>query len=809
MLNDKYKVEKVGFPNPLATDSKKKELDFGLSVGKAIESEWFRRFQGNCRFYTNQNNFHKLRLYARGEQSVQKYKNEMAINGDLSYINIDWTPVPIIPKFVDIIVNGMENRLYTVKTNAIDKLASDRRNKYIVEMEKDMVAKEMLEEAQQELGVNAFVNDPLTLPENNEELEVHMQLNYKQGVEIAQEEAISNIFEYNDYDDVKRRLDYDLTVLGVAFAKHTFNNIEGIGIEYVDAADMVYSHTFSDSPYFDDCYYFGEVKRVSLNELKKIQPNLTKDDLEKIKNNSSDWDSYHKIDKEVQSNFDDHTATLLFFNYKTTKDIVYKKKANKRGGHTVIRKDSEWNPPKDKMRGSERLVKTIDVWYEGVMVLGTNYILKWNLCENMIRPKSATHKTLPNYIGVAPRYYNGKIESQVQRMIPFADLIQLTHLKLQQVLARVVPDGVYIDADGLNEVNLGDGNAYNPKKALELYLQTGSVVGRSLTSEGELNHGKVPIQELSHNSGSNKIQSLITSYNYYLQMIRDVTGLNEARDASMPDSDTLVGVQKLAALNSNNATKHILNGGLYITEKLSECISYRISDIINNSDMKEQFISSIGKNNVSILEDMKHLHLHEFGIYIELSPDEEQKQMLENNIQQALSKDQIYLEDAIDVRQIQNLKLANQVLKIRRKKKEEQDIEKQNQAIQAQSQSAIQASKEAAKSKQVEIESTTQSKIAIDTNLKDLEARNLKLEAEVKERLMMKEFEINMALQGQQSLAREVADSMKEDRKDKRQDRNNSQQFKMKQAKEGDSPINFESNEDSLDGFSLEEFEPR
>ena len=144
---------------------------------------------------------------------------------------------------------------------------------------------------------------------------------------------------------------------------------------------------------------------------------------------------------------------------------------------------------------------------------------------------------MPNYVAVAPRMYKGSIESLTRRMIPFADLIQITHLKLQQVIAKTVPDGVYIDADGLNEVDLGTGNAYNPEDALRLYFQTGSVVGRSYTQDGEFNNGRVPIQQLTSNSGASKTQMLLTNYNHYMDMIRTVTGLNEARDGSTPNPE--------------------------------------------------------------------------------------------------------------------------------------------------------------------------------------------------------------------------------------------------------------------------------
>ena len=275
--------------------------------------------------------------------------------------------------------------------------------------------------------------------------------------------------------------------------------------------------------------------------------------------------------------------------------------------------------------GFEKVSKTIEVWYDGVMVMGTNIILKWEMSKNMVRPKSASQRSLPNYIACAPRMYKGSIESLCRRVIPFIDLIQLTHLKMQQIISRMVPDGVFIDADGLNEVDLGNGAAYNPEDALRLYFQTGSVIGRSYTQDGEFNNARVPIQPLSSNGGASKMQLLLSNYAHYLDMIRSVTGLNEARDGSTPSSDALVGVQKLAALNSNTATRHILEAGLFVTRRLAEALSCRVADILEYSDFKEEFLNQIGKYNVNTLEKIKDLYLHDFGIFIELAPDEEEK----------------------------------------------------------------------------------------------------------------------------------------------------------------------------------------
>ena len=278
--------------------------------------------------------------------------------------------------------------------------------------------------------------------------------------------------------------------------------------------------------------------------------------------------------------------------------------------------------------------------------------------------------------------YKGRIDSLVNRITGFADMIQLTHLKIQQVLSRVVPDGVFLDMDGLAEVDLGNGTNYNPAEALNMYFQTGSVVGRSLTQDGDPNRGKVPIQELQTGSGGAKIQSLIQTYQYYLQMIRDVTGLNEARDGSQPDKNALVGLQKLAAANSNTATRHLLQAMLYLTSRTCENIALRISDSLQFPFTRTALEQSISRYNVSTLDELSELNIHDFGIFLNLMPDEEEKAVLEQNIQIALKTQAINLEDAIDLREVSNIKLANQMLKERRKRKQADDQRKQQANIQ-------------------------------------------------------------------------------------------------------------------------------
>jgi len=791
------------FPSQTVSDAEKLSYEYGLKVGKAIEQEWFNNDRGSNRHGANHNDFHNLRLYARGEQSIQKYKDELSINGDLSYLNLDWKPVPIISKFVDIVVNGIAERTYDVKAYSQDPHGVSKRTAYMESILKDMRLKEFNDAVKRELNLNVRDSQIEELPESNEELELHMQLTYKQSIEIAEEQALNTLLEGNRYELTKKRFYYDLTVLGIGAVKTSFNTSEGVVVDYVDPVNLVYSHT--DSPYFEDIYYVGEVKTIPVNELAKQFPHLSEGDLEDImKNKSSNKTSRHQEDE--------NTIQVLYFNYKTYMNEVYKTKETATGGDKIIPKDDSFNPPEDMEGGFGKMLRSIECLYDGAMILGTEKLLKWEMAKNMMRPKSDFTKVKMNYSIVAPRMYNGKIDSLVKRITGFADMIQLTHLKLQQVMSRMVPDGVYLDADGLAEVDLGNGTNYNPQEALNMFFQTGSVIGRSFTSEGDMNPGKVPIQEITSGAGGNKMQALIGNYNYYLQMIRDVTGLNEARDGSMPDKNALVGVQKLAAANSNTATRHILQSGLFLTAEVCEALSLRISDIIEYSPTKDAFIQAIGVHNAAVLEELSELHLYDFGIFIDLQPDEEERMMLENNIQMALQQQIIELADAIDIREIKNIKLANQLLKIRRKKKLDKDQALQQQNMQMQSQMNQQAAQAAAQSEVQKNQALTQSQAQLEQVKAQLESQRMMQEVQMKKELMQLEFEMNMQLKGVEVDGQKSKEKEKEDRKDERTRIQASQQSELiDQRNSGKPPKNFESAGNDIlgGGFNLGVFDPR
>ena len=782
----KKDVQGSYFPSQAVSNDEKKSMEYGLKVAKAIESEWSTGDNGLGRYFQTRKEYHRLRLYARGEQSVRKYKDEFNISGDLSYLNLDWDPVPILPKFVDILVNGMQDRLFKIKAEGQDQVSVERRTKFVEDLEQDMYGKDFNESVKQQLGVDISNFPGQDIPRNQDELDLYMQLEYKTGIEIAIEQAVDNVFKKNEYERLKRRRDEDIVVLGIGALQHNYSDIDGIITRYVDPSDLIYSYT--EEPDFSDCYYFGEVVRTSTVEVKKEFPWLSDAQMEAIMETGSKYGYHNYTTAESYDEFDKNTVNIMRFNWKTWEEDIHKVKKMPSGLEKATGKDHNFDPPPNDEYSKTSELR--EIFYEGVVILGTDILLKWEKGKNMVRPGSNTNKVHMNYVVTAPKMYKGRIESTVQRITSYADLIQLTHLKLQQTIQRMVPEGVYLDADGLAEIDLGNGTSYSPGEALAMYFQTGSVVGRSKTKMGDQNPGAIPIQPLP-GSGGDHIEKLIVAYNHYLQMIRDVTGLNEARDASDPDTYSLVGLQKLAAANSNTATRHILQAGLQMDKKMADAICSRFKQVLEHHPNREGLIQSIGRFSVGSLKEMDGLHHHDFGIFLEIEPDEEEKQFIEANIQQALSSQSIELEDAIDVREIRNVKLANQLLKSRKQRKKEEDQEINERNIQAQAQANAEAANSAELAKAQAETIKAEAKIMIEKAKAETEVAKINVLADQKRELMDHEEQID------NNRAKRDFDYQKQ-----------IISLEGKADKSG-SGKKFESKNDNLKGISFEEFDPK
>ena len=814
MALDKRKVFSFsGFPDPLAPDEDKIKMSYGLQAAKAIEKEWFYRPEtGVSGYYDKRDKYHSLRLYARGEQSTKIYKDLMNNGEDTSYTNYDWRPLQVIPKFVKLITNQMTERLFDIRAEAVDKFSTDLKDTHKKSLEDFVYAKPAVKMAKEQLGVDIAPEDESDFPETQEEVELFMNLKYKPAIEIAAEEAMRFTLELNSYDEVQSRVIEDITVIGIGAIKHHTDPSKGIMVEYVDPANLVNSYTVHRD--HQDVNYFGEVKRISLSELKRISTGqLTDEEMTNIGQSVNEWASYHgsSTSESYMEELQSMMVDVLFFNFKSTNTLAYKKKYNKSGGFKMTEKESTFSKREDDAENTGYDVnrKIIDVWYEGCLVLGTQHLFNYKLCENMVRPEGYLNLTSPNYIVYAPELYQGRTSSTVGRIIPYVDEMQQIHIKLQQIIAKARPNGIYIDVAGLNEITMGDGNVLTPLEAIKIYDETGNILGTSLTHEGDFNYGREPIKELK-NGVIDGLDRLINAYNHYLNLVRDAIGIAQGADASAPHPDMAVGVQQQLAANSNTATRHILDGALVISSKLGKGLALRLKDIFLYSDLKEVYINAIGRVNVRILEALKKYHLHDLGITIVLKPDTEERQYLEQNVQVALQQQLITLDDAIDIRNIGNTKLANELIKTRRvrREKEKMDNEKAMEAQRAEGQAMI--AERASQARQQEMQAKIQSELAIVQAKSQAKMQELEKEAEVKSILMQKEFDFNMQLQGMQVQAANNKQQMLTANAIKKQDKNNSQMSEIAQQKMFNLPAkSFESSEDNISGsVELGELDP-
>ena len=803
-----------GFPDHLATDSEKATDTFGLQMAKAIEKEWFYRPEnGACSYYDKRDKYHNLRLYARGEQSTKKYKDLINGGEDSSYTNYDWTPIQVVPKFLNLIVNQMTERLFNIRAEAVDKYSTNLKDRRKKQMNDFIYSKPARLKAKEKLGVDIMPPNAAEMPDTPEEVELYMSLKYKPAIEIACEEAIKHTLKLNNYNETQARVLEDVATIGLGAVKHHTDINKGIMVEYVDPANMVHSYpTHND---FKDVYYYGEVKRINITELQRISgDNFTKAQLKDMAAATSEWTNYHGFNSDQQNYREDDIAgtmmDVLFFNFKSTKKLSYKKKYSSNKGFKMTKKGSDFDKKDPKYKGYDVVKKSIDVWYEGCLVLGTEHVFNYKLCENMIRPEGSLNMTLPNYLIYAPEMYQNRTKSLIERIIPYVDLMQQIHIKIQQLIAKARPNGIFIDVNGLEEIDMGDGNFLTPMEVIKIYDETGNVLGSSVTDEGTYNNGRMPITELK-NGVIDGLDRLIMAYNHYLSQLRDAIGIPQGVDASAPHPDMAVGVQNTLASNSNVATRHVLNSVLNISERLGKSLGLRLKDIFEYSDLKEAYISAIGKINVKTLEALKRYSLHDLGIHIELKPDAEEKGYLEANINIALGKDLITLDDAIDIRNTDNIKLANELLKVKRNKREQSRKDHEKQMVQVQGQSQAQAAQAEAAARQQEMQTKTQTELAVVQAKSQAKMAELDKESQVKMLLMEKEFYYNMTLRGVEVDGQMSKEKYKEGEKGKRQDRNNTQASKMIDQRNGNkAPINFESGLDNLSGeLGISDHEPR
>lgn len=689
--------ENYPFPSQLDTFENKIKKEWGLKLGFAISAEWFTSYFGMpCLYYTQRRDFIERRAYANGLQSMEKYKDSIGTNGDLSLLNLSNKPISRIRKLSDIVINGFCNRGYSVRATAIDQVSQEDFQKYRKQVENDMLAKDVVVKAKETLGVDVSTLPIDQIPESNDELNLHLQLNYKPSIELSEELAIETVLKENKYDDITNRLLIkDLVELGVAWVKNRFVPDKGILIEYANPENKI--HSYTDDPYFRDCYYHGEFKTVMISDVLVEFPNISDEDKAKLEQSTIAWWNYHSIPQNQRIK---GTCNLLYFTYKTTREKFNKVKEKANGEKIVSDAKSVFFKDeliaKNQKEDFKRVSKVDEILFEGILVLGTEILLKWEVAENMARPESNKQKVMDQFYGIAPNKEKGFIGSLVQRMIPIDDLIQICELKAQQIIQRIIPDGYQIDVDALAEMDLGDGKVLSPMDHFNMMMQTGSIFVRSYGAGGEYNYAKLPITELKTGDSLGKLQALKATRDGYIQDQLDVIGLNKASDASTPDKDSLVGLQKLASLNTNTATRHILDADLYLTKSTCESITYRIADILRYyPELKKDLIRKIGATSVEDLESVSNLHLYDFAIFLDLFLDDEEKAKLEADMTMAVEKGYMNLADKYRVMNVKNVKQARELMSILIAKYQKKQQEIKQQDIQANAQAQMQSAQQA------------------------------------------------------------------------------------------------------------------
>ena len=804
--NNSKKLEITGtpaYPNPSDSFEVKKTNAWGLAFARAIESEWFYKYgTAPCAFYTQREQFRERRAYAKGLQSTKKYIDTLAVNGDLSYVNLTGIrPITIMPKLVDVVVNGMMTRNYSIRAFSIDPISIDTRETYRKEIEKDRITKDISVKAKETLGVDISYLPIDQVPETDEELQLHMELEYKPSIELSEELAIQTIFEENEYNDtVRKRVITDLVVCGIGCEKEEFIPGQGIKISYVDVENKIQPYT--PDPFYKTNYYDGEVKEVLISDLITQYPWLYDDQKtqEIMETSGQQWWTYHGFDINERMK---GTTQILYFTCVTTRKVAQKIKEKSTGMKVVSKANEIFDETAVENVDFKRLEKVEEVLMEGVYVLGTDILLKWQVAENMSRPKSNSQKVIRPYRMIAPNKEKGYIDSLVARMIPIDDIIQVSVLKGLQILQKVRPDGFQIDVDGLVELDLGDGKSTTIQDNLNMFVQGGDILTRSSTAGGDFNYAKDIVKELKTGDSLNKLQAIQNTIEINTDKMRDVIGLNRMSDASTPDKDSLVGLQKMAALNSNTATRHILDASNYLTKNTAQALSYRIADILKYSDLKDDLVRKIGKTAVMDLESVKNLHLYDFAIFFDLELDDEERAKLEIDLTKEIDKGYISTEDKYKVLNVPNLRLATMYLGILRKKFDRQKEEQKKREYDYQSEANIRASQAAEQARQQTAQIDAQTKMQVQQMISQGEIAKEQARGE------QDRITLEMKIQGDIQVAQIQGGvqiqklEQAEERKDKRTQMQATQQSELIDQRAKDKgPKNFEEPEE-LEMFNL------
>jgi hypothetical protein len=739
------------FPDPLASPDAKASKSYGMKYAKAIESQWGHTDDHGSIFRKRLDEFERYRDYANGTQDTKIYKQILNSldpnNGDGSLLNIDWSPVPIIPKFVKIVVNKILSKNPYPNVEAIDPLSITEKERKKAELKFNVENKEMLQQAKMAgLEVGAEIE---RIPDTPEEAEIFLESNIKTSAEIAAQIAANLTLEWNEYNHtVHRRAVTDLVSVGMGVTKNDYDPNYGLVTKYVDPAYFI--HSYTEDPLMNDLTYAGHIKRITISELRRLAgDDFTEEEYRQMATNvqnkyANDPNklSHSYYDRNLQRTifgYDEYIVEVMDFEFLSVDDVFYESKESRFGNVGFYYKGMMYQPPKESVFDRKPIRMSFVTLYGGSYIVGTNKIYGYGMKNNQPRNIHDITRTRLSYSAVAVNMRRMIPKSMVSGIVGFADQLQITHLKIQQSIAKAKPDGLIIDIEGLENVQLGQGGELQPLEIQDIYEQTGIFYYRSKNPEGGFQNP--PIREIGN--AIRNIEAYVNTYNHYLRMIRDATGINEVVDASTPKGDALVGVRQQAIEASNNATYDITHASMMLYKKVVEYIVKCVQIMPPQSVIYSVYENAIGKSNMDVLASFKDLPMYNFGVRVVPEMSDADKAYLEANIQQSIAQGEIDLEDAMAIRRLKDVDQAEQLLIVRRKKriKMRQDIAAQNSQMQAQmNQQTAQASAQAEAQ-------TEQVKSA-------LELEKIKLEATIKLDLLEREYALKIDLAKAEAAAR-------------------------------------------------------
>lgn len=800
-MNYTNNKRKGSFPDPLASTETKKSKAYGIEYAKAVESQWGKITNATSLYGKRNVIFDRNRDYANGSQDTNIYKKLLrSLNpsdADGSLMNLDYTPVPVLPKFVRVVVNKILSRNPYPNLEAIDPLSSSEKNNKKRRVEIQVEAKKQLQQLKQNTGM-VIGDDPDKLPDSLEEAEILLGTNVKTDAEIAAQIGTNMTLSWNDFNDnVLRRCVNDLVALGISVVKRSNDPNEGIKTEYVDPARFV--HSYTEDPGFNDMVYAGHVKTISIQELKRIAGHeLEEEDFEKIakavKNkegndpNAFNRNSYNKRLMKQEYGYDEYMVDVLDFEFISVDCIYFEEKENRFGNTNFFMKGFEYEEKQGSVFERKPHKMEVSTVYGGSYIMdGCEMIFNYGMVKNVPKNVHDISKARLSYSVAATNMRNMMPKSMVDGCTGFADMLQLTHLKIQQAIAKAKPDGLIIDIEGLENVQLGKGGELQPLDLHDIYEQTGVFYYRSKNPEGGFQNP--PVREIG-NSIRN-INELIGLYNHYLRMIRDTTGINEMMDASTPKGDTLVGVQQNAIAAGNNAIYDITNASMVLYKKVCEDIVKCIQILPSDSVLYRVYENAIGKENMSVLSSFSELPMYNFGVQVVKEMEDQDRAYLEQNIQMSLQQKELDIEDAIAIRNMKDVNQAERLLVVRRKKRMAKQQEMAMQNSQMQAQQAQQAAQAASQAKMQEMQMGAQ-----------LEAQQLQLKSQLEAQLeqvkhqFRKEIELikaqaTLGFRTEEQEFKEKLEVLKEDRKDDRVKKQSAEQSKLlsqRQGKRGELP---------------------